>query len=332
MAKKQITYEDSGVNIKEADRFVDYITKTAKKTYSGKVLSGIGGFAAASMVPKGYKNPILVSCTDGVGTKLKIAFELNKNDTVGIDLVAMSVNDLITLGAKPLFFLDYLATGKLKLGQAKEVIKGIIEGCKISDCALIGGETAEMPDFYQTNEYDLAGFAVGIVDKDKVINGRTIKAGDKVIGLASSGLHSNGYSLVRKLIKPKQWKKLAGILLKPTRIYARTVSALIKEFNIKGIAHITGGGLLENVPRILPSNININIEKNSWPLPWIFKHLQKVGNIPEKEMYRTFNMGIGMVIVVPGKQADKALKFLRKYEKAYIIGKAVKGKQAVELI
>lgn len=329
---KQITYKDSGVDVDKADKLVDYITKTAKKTYSLGVLAGIGGFSAAFSIPKGYKNPVLVSCTDGVGTKLKIAFAMNKHSTVGIDLVAMSVNDLITSGAKPLFFLDYFATGKLHSNQAKEVLKGIIDGCRISNCALIGGETAEMPDFYPPGEYDLSGFAVGIVEKNKIIDGRKIKQGDIVIGLASSGLHSNGFSLVRKLIARKDWRKFAEVLLKPTKIYADIILRLIGKWNIKGIAHITGGGLLENIPRILPDGTGIIIKKGTWPIHPIFRLLQKRGNISEREMYRTFNMGIGMVLVVPKSQADNILKFANKSEKrAYIVGEVVKGRKGVEI-
>ena len=329
---KQITYKDSGVDIDRADRLVDYITRAGKKTYSSAVLAGIGGFSAAFSIPKGYKNPVLVSCTDGVGTKLKIAFALGKHNTIGIDLVAMSVNDLITCGAKPLFFLDYFATGKLHSIQAREVLKGIIEGCKISNCALIGGETAEMPDFYPPGEYDLSGFAVGVVERSKIIDGRKINPGDAVIGLASSGLHSNGFSLVRKLILQKEWKKFGKVLLKPTKIYTKVMSKLIGKRNIKGIAHITGGGLLENIPRILPSGTGIIIKKGSWQVPPIFKLLQKRGNIPEREMYKTFNMGIGMVLIVPLSQASKILRVANRYEKAYIIGRVVKGKQEVQIL
>jgi phosphoribosylformylglycinamidine cyclo-ligase len=326
---KRMTYRDSGVDIVKADKLVDFITKTAKKTYSPGVLAGIGGFSAAYSIPKGYKNPVLVSCTDGVGTKLKIAFALGKHDTIGIDLVAMSVNDLITCGAKPLFFLDYFATGKLDSGQSRKVLEGIIEGCRISDCALIGGETAEMPDFYQPGEYDLSGFAVGIVERNKIMDGRKIKPGDTVIGLASSGPHSNGFSLVRKLIAPKEWKKFAKALLEPTRIYAGVIAELIKKFEIKGIAHITGGGLLENIPRILPVGTAISIKKGTWPVHEIFNLLQKRGNISEQEIYRTFNMGIGMALVVSAGQADRILRFANNYGEAYIIGRVVKGKQEV---
>jgi len=330
--KKQITYSDSGVDIDKADKLVDFIGSAVKKTYSKGVLAGIGGFSAAFQLPKGYKNPLLISCTDGVGTKLKIAFTAKKHSTIGIDLVAMSINDLVTCGAKPLFFLDYFATGKLELKQAKEVIKGIIDGCKMSDCALIGGETAEMPDFYPKGEYDLSGFAVGVVDKDKIINGKNIKNGDVIIGLGSSGLHSNGFSLVRKLIKKNEWKKFSNMLLAPTKIYSRLVLELIKKFNIKGIAHITGGGLPENTPRILPKNVKAVIRKKSWPVPEIYNILKKRGNMSEKEIFRTFNMGIGMVLIVPQSQSQAILKFSNKYHKAYIIGKIEKGNQIVELI
>lgn len=334
-----IRYKDSGVDIDRADRLVDYITRIAKGTYSREVVAGIGGFNAAFRVPKGYKRPVLVSCTDGVGTKLKIAFALNRHDTVGIDLVAMSINDLICCGAKPLFFLNYFATGKLETGTARQVMNGIIKGCRISGCALIGGETAEMPDFYPPGEYDLSGFAVGIVEKDKIIDGSRIKPadyaggrqGDVVIGLGSSGLHSNGFSLVRKLLPRKEWKKFAEELLEPTRIYAEVVMKLTERFSIKGIAHITGGGLLENIPRILPEGTKVVIKKGTWPVHPVFTLLQKRGNIPEKEMFRTFNMGIGMVLVVPASQAEAILKFANKYGEAYIIGKVVRGRQVVEM-
>jgi len=329
---KQITYKDSGVDIDKADKLVDYITRAAKKTYSPNVLAGIGGFSAAFSIPKGCKNPVLVSCTDGVGTKLKIAFALNKHRTIGIDLVAMSVNDLISSGAKPLFFLDYFATGKLNSNQTKDVLKGIIEGCKISGCALIGGETAEMPDFYSPGEYDLSGFAAGIVDRNKIIDGRKIKPGDVVIGLASSGLHSNGFTLVRKLIVQKEWKKFEKVLLKPTKIYTEVISKLIGKWTIKGIAHITGGGLLENIPRVLPDGTGVIIKKERWQVPPIFSLLQNRGNISADEMCRTFNMGIGMVLVVPLSQADKVLRFSNKYERAYIIGEVVKGRREVRII
>jgi len=329
---KQITYKDSGVDIDKADKLVDYITRAAKKTYSPNVLAGIGGFSAAFSIPKGCKNPVLVSCTDGVGTKLKIAFALNKHRTIGIDLVAMSVNDLISSGAKPLFFLDYFATGKLNSNQTKDVLKGIIEGCKISGCALIGGETAEMPDFYPPGEYDLSGFAVGIVEKNKIIDGRKIKPGDAVIGLLSSGLHSNGFSLVRKLIAQKEWRKFEKVLIEPTKIYTDIILKLIKRFAIKGIAHITGGGLLENIPRVLPDGTGVIIKKERWQVPPIFSLLQNRGNISADEMCRTFNMGIGMVLVVPLSQADKVLRFSNKYERAYIIGEVVKGRREVRII
>jgi len=328
---RQITYRDSGVDIYVGDRLVDYITSAAKTTFGAKgVLAGIGGFNAAFALPAGYTKPVLVSCTDGVGTKLKIAFELKKHDTVGIDLVAMSVNDLICCGAKPLFFLDYFATGKLSLKDAKEAVKGIVRGCVISRCALIGGETAEMPDFYQKGEYDMAGFAVGVVERDKIIDGRNIRPGDKVIGLASSGLHSNGFSLVRKLFKKSEWKRYAKELLCPTRIYADIIMKLISKYNIKGIAHITGGGLVENAPRILPKGTGIRIKKGTWPVPGIFREMQKRSGLPDREMFRTFNMGIGMVLVVPESQAKAALKSAGKYVKAYLIGDVEKGKQAVE--
>lgn len=330
--KKEITYADSGVDIDKADKLVDFIGRAVKKTYSKNVLAGIGGFSAAFEFPKGYKNPLLVSCTDGVGTKLKVAFALDRHSTIGIDLVAMSINDLVTCGAKPLFFLDYFATSKLELKQAKEVINGIISGCRMSDCALIGGETAEMPGFYSKGEYDLSGFAVGVVDKNKIINGKRIKSGDIIIGLGSSGLHSNGFSLVRKLIRKNEFKKYSDIILPPTKIYSRLILKLAGKYDIKGIAHITGGGLPENTPRILPKGTKAVIKKGTWPVHKIFSILQKRGNIPEKEIFRTFNMGIGMVLVVPKTQARAILNFAKKYHNAYIIGRIEKGNRVVELI
>ncbi|MFI5358419.1 MAG: phosphoribosylformylglycinamidine cyclo-ligase [Halanaerobiales bacterium] len=331
-------YSDAGVNIDAGNQFVKMIKKDVEETFSPAVLKGIGGFAAL-YAPNlsGYKEPVLVSGTDGVGTKLKIAFMLDKHDTVGIDLVAMCVNDILTIGARPLFFLDYLAVARLETEKASAIVSGIARGCKEAGCALIGGETAEMPGFYQPGEYDLAGFAVGIVDREKMITGDGIEAGDKIIGLASSGLHSNGYSLARKVFLEKEkldlyeplgkgGEPLGEILLSPTRIYVRTILKLMEEFDIKGLAHITGGGLLENVPRILPEGLTARIEKDSWPVAGVFRELQRLGGIAEEEMYRTFNMGVGMVVIVRKEEAEGILEAARALgEEAYLIGEIIQG-------
>lgn len=332
-----ITYKKAGVNIDEGERLVDLIKPMAKATSRPEVMAGIGGFGALfSLNLKKYKKPALVSSTDGVGTKLKIAFMLDRHDTVGIDLVAMGVNDVIVSGAEPLFFLDYYATGKLNAKNAAAVIKGIAKGCKEAECALVGGETAEMPGFYKDGEYDLAGFVVGIVERDKIIDGSRIKPGDRIIGLGSSGLHSNGYSLARKVIfdelRLKPENKLPGFkknigeeLLTPTKIYVKTIKALQKKFDIKGIAHITGGGLIENIPRILPNNCKAVIAKGVWEMPFIFRFIQDGGDIAEKEMFRTFNCGIGMVIIASKNEADRVIRQLRTLkEKAFLIGEIEK--------
>lgn len=335
----QINYKKCGVNIDKADTFISSISPWAKSTHRREVIAGIGGFGALFRpLWKKYKDPVLVSSTDGVGTKLKIAFMANRHDTVGIDLVAMSVNDILTSGAEPLFFLDYFATGKLKTSAAKDIIKGIIKGCKISNCSLIGGETAEMPSFYQEGEYDLAGFAVGMVEKEKIVDGSKIKEGDILIGLSSSGLHSNGYSLVRKIIFEKlklsvsrNIKALGGpvgkILLTPTQIYVPLILPLLKRFAILGMAHITGGGLTENIPRIIPKNLAVQIHKKSWTWPAIFKFLESHGPISEEEMLRTFNCGIGFVLIVPHTKASALLQALkRQKQKAFLIGEIVQKK------
>lgn len=339
------TYKDAGVNIQEADDFVKNITRMAQSTFTKGVMSGIGGFNGLfKMNLNKYTDPILVSCTDGVGTKLKIAFLMDKHDTVGIDLVAMNVNDLIVCGGSPLFFLDYIATGKLNVEKGKKIIEGIVNGCKNAGCALLGGETAEMPGLYIEGEYDLAGFAVGIVEKKKIIDGRKVKLKDVVIGLPSSGLHSNGYSLVRKIFFEKEKYTLNGKLqecgcslgeelLRPTRIYVRIINKLIEKFSIKAIAHITGGGLLENIPRVLPSNKKVVIEKDRIPALPIFEIIQSLGEVPEQEMFRTFNMGIGMTIIVDAEEADAVVRFLKQQgEKAFIIGEVLKGKEGVDII
>ncbi|MCK4309382.1 MAG: phosphoribosylformylglycinamidine cyclo-ligase [Candidatus Atribacteria bacterium] len=336
------SYKEAGVDIDLANQIVKEIKPLIGKTSIPGVLSGIGGFGGLfSLAEQKYKEPVLVSSTDGVGTKLKIAFTLNKHNTVGIDLVAMSVNDIITCGAKPLFFLDYISISKLSKKVVVELIKGITEGCKMASCALLGGETAEMPGFYPEGEYDLAGFAVGVVERSKIIDGRKIKEGDSVIGIASNGLHSNGFSLVRKvLLEDKKYelaekltvlkRTLGEELLQPTRIYVKPVLYLLEKYKVLGIAHITGGGLLENIPRILPEGVSVQINQNSWPKPSIFPLIQKEGEISDEEMYRTFNMGIGMVLVVRQKKALEILEALRLIDyNSYIIGKVVKGNKQI---
>ncbi len=310
-----LSYRDAGVDIDAGDALVDRIKPLAKKTMRDGVLGGIGGFGALFEVPKRYKEPVLVSGTDGVGTKLKLAFELNRHDTVGQDLVAMSVNDILVQGAESLFFLDYFACGKLDVETAASVVGGIAKGCELAGCALIGGETAEMPGMYPAGEYDLAGFAVGVVEKSKMIDGKSIQPGDVVLGLASSGAHSNGYSLVRKIIeraKPDMNapfdgdRTLAEVVMAPTRIYVKQLLQLMEKVTVKGMAHITGGGLLENVPRVLPDNTVAELQKAAWPRPKLFDWMQKEGNVDEKEMHRTFNCGIGMVVVISAEQAELA--------------------------
>ena len=316
---KSLTYRDAGVDIDAGDDLVKRIRPFAKKTLRPEVLAGIGGFGALCKIPAGYREPVLVSGTDGVGTKLKLAFELDRHDTIGIDLVAMSVNDILTQGAEPLFFLDYFACGKLDVATAAEVVKGIAAGCAQAGCALIGGETAEMPGMYPAGEYDLAGFAVGVVEKSKIIDGSTIAAGDAVLGLASSGAHSNGYSLIRRIIARNKidlsarvgGKPLSKLVLAPTRIYVKPVLQLMKKIPLKGLAHITGGGLLENLPRILPERLAARLVRGSWPQPPLFKWLQRQGNVADDEMLRVFNCGIGMVVVVAERHADAAMRTLR---------------------
>jgi len=325
-----LSYRDAGVDIDAGDALVDRIKPFAKRTMRREVLGGIGGFGALFEISKKYKEPVLVSGTDGVGTKLKLAFHLNKHDTVGQDLVAMSVNDILVQGAEPLFFLDYFACGKLDVDTATEVIKGIARGCELAGCALIGGETAEMPSMYPDGEYDLAGFAVGAVEKSKIIDGRTICPGDVVLGLASSGAHSNGYSLVRKIIERANpdinadfhGQPLRDVLMAPTRIYVKPLLKLMETLPVKGMAHITGGGLVENVPRVLPENVAAVLGQKDWPLPPLFQWLQKEGNVADAEMHRVFNCGIGMVVIVAAEQADAAQKLLGDAgETVYRIGR-----------
>ena len=333
MSDKPVTYKDSGVDIAAGNNFVNLIKPLVKATSRPEVLADIGGFGGLfALNTAKYKNPVLVSGTDGVGTKLKVAFLADRHDTIGIDLVAMCVNDIIVQGAEPLFFLDYLATGKLLPEKAAEVVKGIAEGCKQAGCALIGGETAEMPGFYSEGEYDVAGFTVGVVDREKIIDGSCISVGNRLIGIASSGLHSNGYSLARTLIFdrlglaihdefPGSDVSVADTLLTPTRIYVRSILNLLKDFSINGIAHITGGGLLENVPRVLPKGCLAHINTNSWERPNLFTVLQKAGSVERDEMYRTFNMGIGMVLAVAENQAEEIIDRLKGLgDSAWIIG------------
>lgn len=334
----EITYKKSGVDIEEGDRFISLITPMVKRTFRPEVLTDIGSFSGLFKLDMTrYREPVLVSGTDGVGTKLKIAFMMDRHTTIGIDLVAMCVNDILTSGAEPLFFLDYFATGKLKTGKAIEVISGIVNGCEEAGCSLIGGETAEMPGFYSENEYDLSGFAVGVVEKEKIIDGANIKEGDVIIGLASSGLHSNGYSLVRKVFFdlnkfdvdtsiPELGMTLGEELLKPTRIYVQAFTALRDNLKIKGMAHITGGGIPGNLMRILPERVSANIKIGSWPVPPIFDLIEKMGNIPDKEMKKTFNMGIGYSIVVSEGVSRSAISLLNNIGyRAFIIGGIEKG-------
>jgi phosphoribosylformylglycinamidine cyclo-ligase len=314
-----LTYRDAGVDIDAGDALVERIKPFAKRTMRPEVLGGIGGFGALVEVSKKYREPVMVSGTDGVGTKLKLAFRLKKHDTIGIDLVAMSVNDILVSGAEPVFFLDYFACGKLDVGVAASVVQGVAAGCEQAGCALIGGETAEMPGMYDPNEYDLAGFAVGLVEKSKIIDGTTIRPGDVVLGLASSGPHSNGYSLVRRVIavsgadlyeKFDAKRTLGEALLEPTRIYVKPVLALLAQVAVKGLAHITGGGLTENIPRVLPENTCARLERSRWPMPPIFRWLQKQGGIEDAEMARTFNCGIGMTLIVAREDSRKAMEIL----------------------
>jgi len=337
--KDRMTYKSAGVDIETGNKFVDLIRPMVRRTFRPEVVTDIGGFGGLFSFPaRKYKDPVLVSSTDGVGTKLKVAFMAGKHDTVGIDLVAMCVNDVVVQGAEPLFLLDYLATGKLSLKVSTRIVQGVAKGCKEAGCALIGGETAEMPSFYKEGEYDLAGFTVGVVERKKVIDGSSIRTGDQLIGIASSGLHSNGYSLARKVLfermRLKLHSRVPGLsrtvgeeLLIPTRIYVKPILSLLENFTIHGIAHITGGGITDNLPRVIPKGCKAEICKNSWPILPIFRILQEGGNIPEREMLRTFNNGIGMILAVPLKQAEGIMSRLRILrEKAYRIGEIVKAK------
>lgn len=317
-----VTYRDAGVDIEAGDALIEQIKPFAKRTMRPEVMAGIGGFGSLFAMPKKFKEPVMVSGTDGVGTKLKLAFELNMHDTVGIDLVAMSVNDILVQGGEPLFFLDYFACGKLEVATAAAVVKGIAAGCEQSGCALVGGETAEMPGMYPAGEYDLAGFVVGCVDKANIITGKTIAAGDVVLGLASSGAHSNGYSLIRKLIEKSgidfesdadgffEGKKFKDVVMAPTKIYVKSLLKLIEALPVKGMAHITGGGITENIPRVLPAGLTAEIHATSWELPLLFKWLKAQGNIADAEMYKTFNCGIGMAVIIAEEDASAAQTLL----------------------
>lgn len=318
-SQQSMSYRDAGVDIEAGDALVDKIKPFAKRTMRPEVLAGIGGFGSLFEMPKKFKNPVLVSGTDGVGTKLKLAFELNIHNTVGIDLVAMSVNDILVQGAEPLFFLDYFACGKLDVETAAQVIKGIAAGCEDSGCALVGGETAEMPGMYPAGEYDLAGFVVGCVDKERIIDGKSIASGDVVLGLASSGAHSNGYSLIRKLIEKSgidfesdfHGRSFKEVVMTPTRIYVKSLLALINALPVKGMAHITGGGITENIPRVLPAGLTAEIKAGSWAMPPLFHWLKAQGNIADHELYKTFNCGIGMAVIVAKEHAVAAQQLLK---------------------
>lgn len=335
-------YKNAGVDIAAGNEAVERMKKHVKRTFRPEVLTDLGGFGALFGLNKDkYEEPVLVSGTDGVGTKLKLAFAMDRHDTIGIDAVAMCVNDIVVGGAEPLFFLDYLACDRVVPEKIEAIVAGIAEGCHQSGCALVGGETAEMPGMYSDGEYDIAGFTVGIVDKSKIINGSSIAPGDTVIGLASSGVHSNGFSLVRKLLLEQQGYdlhdeieglngKLGDVLLEPTKIYVKSVLALLEKVKVKGMAHITGGGFIENIPRVLPDHVNVDIEYGSWPILPIFQLMQEKGSISNKDMFTTFNMGIGLVIVVGQKDAQTALNVLKEQgEDAYVIGKVTEGSSIV---
>ena len=345
VSNTQLSYKDAGVDIHAGNELVERIKADVKRTRRPEVMGGLGGFGALCALPTKYKEPILVSGTDGVGTKLRLAIDLNKHDTIGQDLVAMCVNDLVVQGAEPLFFLDYYATGKLDVDVAADVVKGIADGCAISGCALVGGETAEMPGMYHVGDYDLAGFCVGVVEKSEIIDGSAVKVGDVLVALASSGPHSNGYSLIRKVLEVSganpvvdqlEGKPLSEHLLAPTKIYVKSVLELVENTNVHAIAHLTGGGFWENIPRVLPENTKAVIDEKSWTWPAIFNWLQEKGNISRYEMYRTFNCGVGMVIAVPAAEAEKAVSLLTQAgETAWVIGKIEalgNGTEQVEIL
>lgn len=336
-------YKQAGVDIHAGYESVERIKKHVKRTMRPEVLSGLGGFGALFELPSDkYKKPVLVSGTDGVGTKLKLAFAMDRHDTIGIDAVAMCVNDIVVQGAEPLYFLDYLACGKVYPEKIEAIVKGIADGCEQAGCALIGGETAEMPGLYQDGEYDIAGFSVGIVEKEQIIDGSKIEAGDILIGLPSSGMHSNGFSLIRKILLEQEGmdleasynetETLGEALLRPTRIYVKPVLELLKKFQVKGMSHITGGGFIENIPRMLPEQCEAEVDVGSWPVPPLFQLLQEKGKISHEDMFSTFNMGIGLVLAVKNEQAIEAIQFLETMgEKAYLIGRVGKGSKGIQL-
>lgn len=335
--KPTLSYKDAGVDIDAGDHLVERIKSVAKRTMRPEVMGGLGGFGALCEIPAGYKQPVLVSGTDGVGTKLKLALQLNRHEHIGIDLVAMCVNDLVVCGAESLFFLDYYATGHLNVDTAATVVTGIGAGCELAGCALVGGETAEMPGMYEGEDYDLAGFAVGVVEKSEIIDGSKVKAGDVLIGVASSGAHSNGYSLLRKVIEVSNadlnqdldGRPLADVVMTPTRIYVKSMLALVKALPVHAMAHITGGGLPGNLPRVLPAGCDAVIDESSWTWPPLFQWLQSAGNIERFEMYRTFNCGVGMVVVVPADQADATIAQLASTgDQAWRIGHIVPSTHA----
>ncbi len=325
--RKSITYKSSGVDIDQANSFVESIKPFARMTARPEVVAGIGGFGALCRLPnKKYKDPVLVSSTDGVGTKLKLAKLVGRYEGLGIDLVAMNVNDILTLGAEPLFFLDYFAVGKLDKQMMKAIIKGIAVGCKQAGCALIGGETAEMPGLYARGDFDLAGFCVGVVDREKIIDGRKAKAGHVIIGIASSGVHSNGFAFVRKVLSNDFIHAHQEEILKPTKIYVKPILSLIEKEPVYSLAHITGGGFFDNIPRVLPKGCGAKIHAGSWTIPRIFQWIQEKGSVQAKEMYRTFNMGIGMILVTSPDRARKVISHLSEFkERAWIVGEIVKG-------
>jgi len=331
---RELTYKKSGVDIGKAGIFKGKIKPLLRRSFTKEVLNDIGGFGSFFKFPgKEYKEPVLVSSSDGVGTKLKIAFLANKHDTVGIDAVAMNVNDILCTGARTLFFLDYIAFSKLGEGTLVDIIKGLNNGCIEAGCSLIGGETAQMPGMYKDGDYDIAGFCVGVVERRNIIDGSKIKAGDVVIGIESSGIHSNGYSLVRKVFSENELKRMSNELLKPTRIYVKPVLSLLPGGNLKGIAHITGGAFYDKIARILPDNIGVRINKNSWAVPQIFRLIQNKGNIQDREMYHTFNMGVGMVLITGSDSAKSIILKLDAFKlKSWVIGKVIKGKKEVTVL
>jgi phosphoribosylformylglycinamidine cyclo-ligase len=339
---QKLSYQDAGVSIDRGNRLIEQIKSSASSTHGKGVMGNLGGFGALFDIgAMNYKDPVLVSGTDGVGTKLKLAVEMNQHSTIGIDLVAMCVNDILVQGASPLFFLDYFACGELDVDTASDVINGIAQGCKLAGCALIGGETAEMPGMYANGEYDLAGFCVGAVERENIIDGSTVQAGDALIGIASSGPHSNGYSLIRKVIEVSSdnlttefdGKTLGQSLLEPTKIYVSSIKQLFQTCDVKTLSHITGGGLIENLPRVIPDNTQVTIESKSWSLPPVFEWLQKEGNIESQEMYRTFNCGVGMVVCVSEDDKEKALRSLETSgETAWEIGKVEAKQEGTEIV